>query len=70
MYPGQIQDVLWTNSSGSTLVVIAHVPGVPTKDPHSSNNAGYQIEFGVQRGNQFIPLPGAPTLGFGPWPVW
>jgi hypothetical protein len=70
MYPGQIQDVLWTNSSGSTLIVIAHVPGVPTKDPHSSNNAGYQIEFGVQRGNQFIPLPGAPALGFGPWPVW
>jgi hypothetical protein len=70
LYPGQIQDVLWTNSSGSTLIVIAHVPGPPTKDPHSSNSAGYQIEFGVQRANQFIPLPGAPRQGPGPWPAW
>jgi len=70
MYPGQIQDVLWTNSSGSTLIVIAHVPGLPTRDPRSSNNAGYQIEFGVQRGNRFTPLPGAPRLGFVPWPTW
>jgi len=70
LYPGQIQDVLWTNPSGSTLIVIAHVPGVPTKDPRSSNNAGYQIEFGVQRGDRFTPLPEAPTQGPGPWPVW
>jgi hypothetical protein len=70
LYPGQIQDVLWTDSSGRTLIVIAHVPGPPAKDPHSSNTAGYQIEFGVQRGNQFIPLPGAPRQGPGPWPTW
>src|SRR5215469_12218300 len=70
MYPGQIQDVLWTNSSGSTLIVIAHVPGPPAKDPHSSSNAGYQIEFGVQRGDRFTPLPGAPRQGPGPWPAW
>jgi hypothetical protein len=70
LYPGQIQDVLWTNPSGSTLIVIAHVPGPPAKDPHSRNVAGYQIEFGVQRGNQFTPLPGAPRQGPGPWPTW
>lgn len=70
LYPGQIQDVLWTNPSGGTLIVLAHVPGVPAKDPQSVNSAGYQIEFGVQRGNQFTPLPGAPRPGPGPWPVW
>ena len=71
LYPGQVQDVLWTNSSGSTLIVLAHVPGPPTKDPRSTNSAGYQIEFGVQRGNQFTPLPGAPRPGgFSPWPTW
>jgi hypothetical protein len=70
LYPGQTQDVLWTNSSGSTLIVLAHKPGVPTKDPHSSNSAGYGIEFGVLRGNQFTPLPGAPGAGPGAWPTW
>lgn len=71
LYPGQIQDVLWTNSSGSTLIVLAHVPGLPTKDPHSSNSAGYAIEFGVLNGNRFTPLPGAPRPGgFNPWPTW
>jgi hypothetical protein len=71
LYPGQIQDVLWTNSSGSTLIVLAHVPGLPTKDPHSGNSAGYAIEFGVLNGNRFTPLPGAPRPGgFNPWPTW
>jgi Tol biopolymer transport system component len=70
LYPGQTQDVLWTNSSGSTLIVLAHKPGVPTKDPRSINSAGYGIEFGVLHGNQFTPLPGAPAPGPNPWPVW
>jgi hypothetical protein len=71
LYPGQIQDVLWTNSSGSTLIVLAHVPGPPTKDPRSTNSAAYSIEFGVQRGDQFTPLPRAPRPGgFTPWPTW
>jgi hypothetical protein len=70
LYPGQTQDVLWTNSSGSTLIVLAHVPGPPTKDPHSINAAGYRIEFGVLHGNEFTPLPGAPAPGPGSWPAW
>jgi hypothetical protein len=70
LYPGQTQDVLWTNSSGSTLIVLAHKPGVPAKDPQSTNSAGYGIEFGVLNGNRFTPLPGAPLPGPGPWPVW
>ena len=70
LYPGQTQDVLWTNSSGSTLIVLAHKPGVPTKDPQSINSAGYGIEFGVLNGNRFTPLPGAPPPGPNPWPIW
>jgi hypothetical protein len=70
LYPGQIQDVLWTNSSGSTLIVLAHKPGAPAKDPQSINSAGYAIEFGVLHGNRFTPLPGAPRPGPNPWPVW
>jgi hypothetical protein len=71
LYPGQSQDVLWANSSGGTLIVLAHVPGVPTKDPHNTNSAGYGIEFGVLNGDRFTPLPGAPRPGgFTPWPTW
>jgi hypothetical protein len=70
LYPGQTQDVLWTDSSGSTLIVLAHVPGAPEKDPRSVNSAGYRIEFGVLRGNQFTPLPGAPSAGPGASPTW
>ena len=70
LYPGQTQDVLWTNSSGSTMIVLAHKPGVPTKVPHSNHVAGYGIEFGVLNGNQFTPLPGAPRPGPNPWPAW
>jgi hypothetical protein len=70
LYPGQVQDVLWSSASGSKLIVLAHKPGVPTRDPHSVNSAGYGIEFGVLTPNGFAPLPGAPRPGAGPWPVW
>jgi len=70
LYPAGGQDVLWANSSGSTLIVLAHVPGSAVKDPHSTNLAGYRIEFGVQRGDQFTPLPGAPRPGPYAWPTW
>ena len=70
LYPGQVQDVLWTSSSGSKLIVLAHKPGVPAKAPHSGNGADYGIEFGVLDGNRFTPLPGAPRPGPNPWPAW
>ena len=57
LYPGQIQDVLSTNSSGSTLIVLAHEPGPPTKDPRSINSAGYGIEFGVRAGTSSPRCP-------------
>jgi hypothetical protein len=70
LYPGQIQDVLWANSSGSTLIVLAHTPGATARPFRHSDVAAYGIEFGVLTGNRFTPLPGAPPLGFAPWPAW
>jgi len=70
LYPGQTQDVLWANSSGSKLIVLAHQPGRPARAPHSGNAADYGIEFGVLSGNTFTPLPGAPRPGPNAWPAW
>ena len=70
LYPGQNQDVLWANSSGSKLIVLAHTPGRPAKAPQSGNAADYGIEFGVLEGNRFTPLPGAPSPGPNAWPAW
>jgi hypothetical protein len=71
MYPGQTEDVLWTNRSGSTLIVVAHKPGKPSVMPHSTHVAGYGIEIGALTGNRFVPIPGAPTPNSPyPWPSW
>ena len=72
-YPGQVQDVLWSNDSGSKLIVVAHRPGPPVPLGKHSHDAANPIELGVVSGNRFTPLPGAPSLqslGFGSWPVW
>jgi hypothetical protein len=71
LYPGQVQDVLWSNPSGSKLIVVAHIPGKPFKDPRSPNSAGYGIEVGAVSGNHFTPIPGAPSPNSpGSWPAW
>jgi hypothetical protein len=71
LYPGQVQDVLWSNSSGSKLIVVAHIPGKPAKDPDSNNSAGYGLEIGVVSGNTFTPIPGAPAANSPDgWPAW
>lgn len=72
LYGGQVQDVLWSNASGSRLIVVAHpADAKPVKDSRSTNSAAYPIIFGVVSGNHFTALPGAPTpSGPGDWPVW
>ena len=72
MYPGQIQDVEWSSPSGNKLIVLAHKPGPPVRNPRSVGRgaAGYRIEFGVQTATGFTPLPGAPVPGPNPWPIW
>jgi hypothetical protein len=72
LYGGQVQDVLWSNPSGSKLIVVAHpADAKPVKEPHSSNSAAYRVILGVVNGKHFTALPGAPSLnGPGAWPVW
>lgn len=51
------QNVLWTNSSGSTLIVITP----PGKNPPGRVNAqAIEPLVGVLTGQQFTPLPNAP----------
>lgn len=61
----QTQDVLWTNASGSTLIVVADVAGAqPGK---------YRLQIGVVTGKSFTPLPGGRMdTASGPvsYPVW
>jgi hypothetical protein len=65
-WPMEIQDVLWTNADGSTLLVVAHQPGVP-----ASPAGDFGIQFGVLRGNRYTPLPGAPNPNqLSVWPAW
>jgi hypothetical protein len=66
-YPGQTQDVLWTNPSGSKLIVVAHKPGAPTI---TRTITRYPIEVGVLTGNKFTPLHGAPASFVNGWPVF
>jgi hypothetical protein len=72
LYPGQSQWVLWTNATGSKLIVAAHPPETrPARDPHSHDVATYRLQIGVVTGDRFTPLPGAPsTASAAPWPTW
>jgi hypothetical protein len=61
----QTQDVLWTNATGSTLIVVADVAGAqPGK---------YRLQIGAVTGKSFTPLPGLQMdTASGPvsYPVW
>ena len=61
----QTQDVLWTNASGSTLIVVADVAGAqPGK---------YRLQIGAVTGKSFTPLPGGQmdtASGPASYPVW
>jgi hypothetical protein len=70
-WPEQEQAVLWTNADGSTLLVLAHRPGVSLNPRPPSPAALFPVEFGVLHGNQYAPLPGAPRLGrLNVFPAW
>jgi len=72
LYPGQSQWVLWTNATGSKLIVVGRRPrSRPARDPSSRDSAAYRLEIGVVTGARFTPLPGAPSAASAaPWPVW
>ncbi len=65
-WPTEEQDVLWANADGSTLLVVAHQPGVT-----ADSQGDFPIQFGILRGNRYTPLPGAPGPNrLSVWPVW
>jgi hypothetical protein len=69
-WPQQQQTVLWTNADGSTLIVLAHRPGV-TVNPARPGPGYVPQTFGVLHGNQYTPLPGAHFLGrLNVYPAW
>ena len=58
--------MLWSNADGSTLLVVAHRPGAT-----ASAQGNFRIQFGVQHGNRYTPLPGAPGPNrLSVWPAW
>ncbi len=70
-WPEQEQAVLWTNADGSTLLVLAHRPGVTVSPASPSSGATFPVEFGVLHGNRYTPLPGTHGLGqLSIFPAW
>jgi len=70
-WPEQDQAVLWTNANGSTLLVLAHRPGVTIKATTPDAGAVFPIEFGVLHGGRYTPLPSQPRLGqLSVFPAW
>ena len=70
-WPQQEQAVLWTNADGSTLLVLAHRPGVTLNPRPPGPGAVYSVEFGVLHGDRYTPLPGQPRLGrLSIFPAW
>jgi hypothetical protein len=71
LYPADGQDVLWTNMSGSTLIVAAHQPGLKHVRVAGGNAAGWRQVVSVVTPEKFAPLPGAPSApGPGRAPAW
>jgi hypothetical protein len=61
----QTQDVLWTNASGSTLIVVA--------DEAAAQAGKYRLQIGAVTGKGFTPLPGLQMdTASGPvsYPLW
>ena len=70
-WPQQDQAVLWTNADGSTLLVLAHRPGVTLSPTSPGPGAVFPVQFGVLRGNAYAPLPGQHRLGqLNTFPAW
>jgi hypothetical protein len=70
-WPQQDQAVLWTNADGSTLLVLAHRPGVTISPTSPGPGAVFPVQFGVLHGNAFAPLPGQHRLGrLSTFPAW
>ncbi len=70
---GPYESSLWTNSSGSTLVVAVPVSNNPTtlsNNPTTLSNerAALRQYVGVLAGNRFVRIPRFPVMPYG-WPI-
>ena len=61
-WPEQEQAVLWTNADGSTLLVLAHRPGVTLSPRPPDPGAVFPVQFGVLRGNRTRRCPASTAL--------
>jgi hypothetical protein len=70
-WPEQEQAVLWTNADGSTLLVLAHRPGVTVRPATPNSGAVFPEAFGVLHGDRYAPLPGVPGINqLRAFPAW
>jgi hypothetical protein len=71
LWPEGNQDVLWTNTSGSTLIVVDRQPGLKHVTVTGGNMAGWRPVISVLTPGKFVPIPGAPsTPSPQRWPAW
>ena len=68
-FPEGNQDVLWTNASGSTLIVVDRQPGLTVGG--GGRFARWRPVISVLTPGKFVPVPGAPSTP-SPlrWPAW
>jgi hypothetical protein len=70
-FPADGQDVLWTNTSGSTLIVVGHQPGLKHLRVVAGNAAGWRDVVSVVTPQKFVQVPGAPSTQIpSRWPTW
>jgi hypothetical protein len=71
LYPEGNQDVLWTNASGSTLIVVDRQPGLKHVSVSGGDMAYWHPVFSVLTPGRFVRIPGAPsTQSPHRWPAW
>ncbi|MGH3067049.1 MAG: hypothetical protein ACRDND_00660 [Streptosporangiaceae bacterium] len=72
LWPEGNQDVLWTNASGSTLIVVARQPGLKhVTVSGGGDTALWRPVISVLTPGKFVPVPGAPsTQSPRRWPAW
>ncbi len=72
LWPEGNQDVLWTNASGSTLIVVDRQPGLKhVTVSGGGDTAIWRPVISVLTPEKFVPVPGAPsTASPQRWPAW
>ena len=71
LYPEGNQDVLWTNASGSTLIVVDRQPGLKHVSVSGGDMAYWRPVISVLTPGRFARIPGAPSpQSPHRWPAW